>query len=152
MKKTALVTIALLAAGAGCVMAGPREDAVAPAVPPSAATTPPAEVQIKFANHGGIWDWDVVDSKTVLIQDRSRRWYKATLSVNCVDLPFEQRIGFESNADGSFDKFSTIQTRQHRCPLQSLVRTEAPVNKKAKKAGKPAPATSAPASDVKSIS
>jgi Family of unknown function (DUF6491) len=150
MKKTAMVTIALLATGVGCVMAGPREDAVAPAAP--AAATSPAEVSIKFADHGGIWDWDVVDSKTVLIQDRSRRWYKATLSVNCVDLPFEQRIGFESNPDGSFDKFSTIQTRQHRCPLQSLVRTDAPVSKKGKKAGKPAPATSAPASDVKSVS
>jgi uncharacterized protein DUF6491 len=151
MKKSALATIVLLASGAGCVIAGPREDAVAPAAPPT-AVTPPAEVQIKFADHGGIWDWDVVDSKTVLIQDRSRRWYKATLSVNCVDLPFEQRIGFESNADGSFDKFSTIQTRQNRCPLQSLVRTDAPVSKKAKKAAKPAPATSAPSSDVKSIS
>jgi hypothetical protein len=152
MKKTALGMIALLAVGVGCVMAGPREDAVTAAAPPSAAAPPPGEVQIKFANHGGIWDWDVVDSKTVLIQDRSRRWYKATLSVNCVDLPFEQKIGFESNADGSFDKFSTIQTRQHRCPLQSLVRTDAPVSKKSKKAGKPAPATSAPASDVKQIS
>jgi len=152
MKKTAVASIALLAIGAACVMAGPREDAVAPAAPPPAAATPPAEASIKFANHGGIWDWDVVDSKTVLIQDRSRRWYKAILSVNCLDLPFEQRIGFESNADGSFDKFSTIQTRQHRCPLQSLVRTDAPVSKKAKKSGKPAPATSTPASDVKSVS
>jgi len=91
-------------------------------------------VQINFANRGGIWDWDVVDSKTILIQDRARRWYKATLLVNCVDLPFEQKIGFESNADGSFDKFSTIQTRQMRCPLSSLVRTDAPAKKKSKKA------------------
>ncbi|MEA3175563.1 MAG: hypothetical protein QOF42_2974 [Gammaproteobacteria bacterium] len=115
MKRNELLLIALMAISATAV-AGPRE------------------VQIKFANRGGIWDWDVVDSKTILIQDRARRWYKATLLVNCVDLPFEQKIGFESNVDGSFDKFSTIQTRQMRCPLSSLVRTDAPVKKKSKKA------------------
>lgn len=131
MKRNELVLIALLVISAAAV-AGPREDAVAPAATP--ATAPPREVQINFANRGGIWDWDVVDSKTILIQDRARRWYKATLLVNCVDLPFEQKIGFESNVDGSFDKFSTIQTRQMRCPLSSLVKTDAPVKKKSKKA------------------
>jgi hypothetical protein len=150
--KTVLLTVTLLATAAGSAMAGPREDAVAPAAQPPAATTPPAEASIKFADHGGIWNWDVVDSKTVLIQDRSRRWYKATLSINCLDLPFEHKIGFESNPDGSFDKFSTIQTRQQRCPLQSLVRTDAPVSKKAKKAAKPAPDASAPTAEVKSTS
>jgi hypothetical protein len=137
MKSNELLLIALMVISATAV-AGPREDAVAPAAPAAPAATPaaapPREVQINFANRGGIWDWDVVDSKTILIQDRARRWYKATLLVNCVDLPFEQKIGFESNADGSFDKFSTIQTRQMRCPLSSLVRTDAPAKKKSKKA------------------
>jgi hypothetical protein len=133
MKSNELLLIALMVTSAAAV-AGPREDAVAPAAPAATpATASPREVQINFANRGGIWDWDVVDSKTILIQDRARRWYKATLLVNCVDLPFEQKIGFESNADGSFDKFSTIQTRQMRCPLSSLVRTDAPAKKKSKK-------------------
>jgi hypothetical protein len=97
-----------------------------------APSMPPREVQIHFANQGGIWDWDVLDTTTLLIEDRARRWYKAKLMVTCIDLPFEQKIGFESSPDGSFDKFSAIQTRQQRCPLISLTRTEAPA-KKAKK-------------------
>jgi hypothetical protein len=158
MKMKALLPAALILAGAASVLAGPREDAAAPAA--SAAAAPAAkplpEVQINFANHGGIWDWSVVDNKTLLIQDRSRRWYKATLLVNCIDLPFDQKLGFESNADGSFDKFSAIQTRGQRCPLISLVRTDAPVSKKSKKteAAKPAAVTPTPAptADVRPIS
>ena len=160
MKRKALAAAVLVLAGASSVLAGPRDDAAAPAASAPAAAAPAAkplpEVQINFANHGGIWDWSVVDDKTLLIQDRSRRWYKATLLVNCIDLPFDQKLGFESNADGSFDKFSAIQTRQQRCPLISLVRTDAPVSKKSKKtdAAKPASVTPTPAptADVKPIS
>jgi hypothetical protein len=145
MKKIILFLLALNAVLMAPALAGPRADDAAPA---ASATAPaaPREVQINFANHGGIWNWDVVDSTTVLIQDRARRWYKATLLVNCVDLPFEQKIGFESNADGSFDKFSAIRTRQLRCPLSSLVRTDAPAKKPKKKdapAATPAPASTA---------
>jgi hypothetical protein len=159
MKRKALLPAALILAGASSVLAGPREDATAPAASAPATAAPAAkplpEVQINFANHGGIWDWSVVDTKTVLIQDRSRRWYKATLLVNCTDLPFNQKLGFESNVDGSFDKFSAIQTRSQRCPLTSLVRTDAPVSKKSKQAdaAKPASATPPPAAtaDVRPI-
>jgi hypothetical protein len=127
VKRIQLFTLALGLAGMGSVFADPA---------------PSEEVQINFVNHGGIWNWDVVDSTTVLIQDRSRRWYKAKLRVSCIDLPFEQKIGFESNPDGSFDKFSAIRTRQQYCPLASLVRTDAPV-KSSKKAAAPAAAAKA---------
>jgi hypothetical protein len=159
MKRKALAAAVLVLAGASSVLAGPRDDAAAPAASAPAAAAPAAkplpEVQINFANHGGIWDWSVVDNKTLLIQDRSRRWYKATLLVNCIDLPFGQKLGFESNPDGSFDKFSAIQTRGQRCPLISLVRTDAPVSKKSKKTDttKPASVTPAPAptADVRQL-
>jgi hypothetical protein len=151
MKRNILLPAALILASASSVMAEPPEDAAASAASAPAAAAPAAtpqpEVQITFANHGGIWDWNVVDNRTLLIQDRSRRWYKATLMVTCVDLPFDQKLGFESNIDGSFDRFSAIQTRGQRCPLMSLVRTDAPVSKKSKKtdAAKPASVTPTPA-------
>ena len=85
-----------------------------------------SQSSIPFADHGGIVDWRVVDEKTVLIESQQRAWYKATLLARCVDLPFAQRIGFESNPDGSFDKFSAIQYRDQRCALISLVKTAAP--------------------------
>ncbi len=85
-----------------------------------------SEASIPFADRGGIFDWRVLDDKTVLIESQQRVWYKATLLAPCTDLPFAERIGFESNPDGSFDKFSSIQYRDQRCPLVSLVKTTAP--------------------------
>jgi Family of unknown function (DUF6491) len=103
---------------------------------PTSGQAPAPEAQIAFANHGGIYNWQVVDNRTVLIQSQDRKWYKATLFSSCIDLPFAERIGFESNADGSFDKFSSIQVRDQKCPLVSLVETTAPAKKvKPKKTG-----------------
>ena len=95
------------------------------------APSAPVEARIPFANQGGIIDWQVVDTKTVLVKDRSGRWYKATLFGSCFDLPSAaNRLAFQSNPNGSFDKFSTIIVRdQQRCQLSSLVATTAPSKK-----------------------
>jgi hypothetical protein len=111
----------------------PPTGQVSPAPAPAPAAPAP-QAQIPFANHGGIYDWQVVDNRTVLIQSQSRKWYKATLMSSCFQLPFAERLGFESNPDGSFDKFSTIKVHGQTCPLVSLVETTAPPKKsKAKK-------------------
>jgi hypothetical protein len=103
----------------------------------AAAPAPAAEAQIPFAKRN-IWNWQVVDDQTVLIQDQGRRWYKATLFGHCINLSFADRIGFDSNPSGTFDKFSAILVREQRCPLRSLVETTAPPKKL--KAKKPDPA------------
>jgi hypothetical protein len=106
--------------------------------------TPAPETQIPFASKGGIWSWRVVDNKTVLIESRGRKWYKATLFSNCINLPFSERMTFVPNASGSFDRFSTIRVGSQRCPLSSLVATSAPP----KKAKQPAKADAAAAGAV----
>ena len=117
--------------------------APAAAVPPAANQAPP-EGQIPFANKGGIWNWQVIDNKTVLIESRARKWYKATLFGNCINLAFAQDMAFVSNSNGTFDKFSSIRTGGQRCPLVSLVEVPAPPKKsnakKADPAAAPAPA------------
>jgi hypothetical protein len=125
-----------------CALAGGEDPAgavdVAPAAPPPAAAP---EASIPFANHGGIYDWRAVDDRTLLIESVQHKWYKATLFTPCVDLAFAERVGFESNPDGSFDKFSAIQVGSQRCPLISLTPTAAPVKKpKDKKPAAAAPA------------
>jgi Family of unknown function (DUF6491) len=105
----------------------------------AAAAAPAPEVQIPFANRN-LWNWKVVDDQTVLIQDQSRRWYKATLFGHCINLPFADRIAFDSNPGGTFDKFSAILVRGQRCPLMSLVASSAPPKKSQAKKPDPAPA------------
>jgi hypothetical protein len=110
----------------------PVPQASAPAAPAAAAApaAPSAarEVQIPFADRT-LWNWRVVDDRTVLIQDRGRKWYKATLHAPCFNLPFTQELGFEPNPTGTFDKFSAIRVREQRCPLISLVESTAPPKK-----------------------
>jgi hypothetical protein len=106
---------------------------------PADADAAAAQASIPFANHGGINDWRVVDDHTVLIQGTGRQWYKASLMTPCINLPFAQRIGFKSNPDGSFDKFSAIKLRHQTCPLTSLVKTDPPAKRsKPHKAAPPA--------------
>jgi Family of unknown function (DUF6491) len=122
---------------------------VAPAAdnpPPPAASTaaaaplPAPEVQIPFARTN-LWNWQVLDDQTLLIQDQNRRWYKATLFGRCINLPFVgDRIAFDSNPSGTFDKFSAILVRGQRCPLTSLVATTPPPKKQKAKKPDPAPA------------
>ena len=109
--------------------------AAALAVPASAAppATAPAKVEpqarIPFADHHGIYDWRVLNDHELLIQSEGGTWYKATLMGTCFDLPFAERIGFTTNPDGSFDRFSSILVRHQRCPVTSLVVTTAPTAK-----------------------
>src|ERR1700759_2726795 len=76
----------------------------------SAATPPPKEASIAFADKN-IWNWQGVDNKTVLIETVGHKWYKALLLSPCIDLPFSEKIGFESSPSGTFDKFGSIKTR-----------------------------------------
>ena len=111
----------------------------------TAPAPPETQAQIPFANHGGIYNWQVVNDRTVLIQSQNRKWYKATLLSSCLELPFAETLGFESNADGSFDKFSSLKVRGQHCPLVSLVETAAPPKKSAPhKPGPAAPSTPQP--------
>ena len=106
---------------------------------PVAAHAPaaPTEARIAFSSRN-IWNWHVVDDQTLLIQSNSRKWYLAKLLGNCPGLRFVERVGFKSNADDSFDKFSSIQVRGgQRCQLVSLAESDGPPKKPKK--GAPAP-------------
>ncbi len=113
----------------------------------SAAKTAPAEARIAFANHHGIYTWDVLNDRTMLIQSQTRQWYKATLMSPCFELPFVETMGFETNPDGSFDKFSAVKVRGQRCPLISLVESPPPAKKVKKHDFKIAPAATTHAPD-----
>jgi len=129
---------------AGLIVSVAIADTAAASDAPAAPSTPAAEARIPFANHGGVYNWQVLNDRTVLIQGQNRKWYKATLMSSCFDLPFAEQIGIESNADGSFDKFSSIKVRGRNCPLISLVES-APPPRKVKTNKKAAAAPTAPA-------
>ena len=130
MKALAIVslTVYVLAATAAGAADEPKgEVATKPASAP--ATAPAPEASIPFANHDGIYTWQVENDRSMLIQGQNRKWYRATLMSSCFDLPFAEQVAFETNPSGSFDKFSAVRVRSQRCPVTSLVETTAPAKK-----------------------
>lgn len=93
-----------------------------------AAQAAPREASIPFVNHGGIRDWTVAKG-TLYIRGSHGNWYRAELMSPCTDLPFAQRIGFETRGSDTFDKFSSIRVDGRSCQLKSLVASEPPPRK-----------------------
>ena len=139
MKRANVLRLVMLGTLSAARCLAPAADNPTPPAASSAAAAPAPEVQIPFAKNN-LWNWQVLDDQTLLIQDQSRRWYKATLFGHCINLPFANRIAFDSNPSGTFDKFSAILVRGQRCPLMSLVATTAPAKKSQAKKPEPAPA------------
>jgi hypothetical protein len=104
------------------------------AASPALAETHAAEPQasIPFVNHGGVRNFEAVDSDTLYIEDQHRHWYRAELMGYCPDLGFAQTIGFETRGPDTLDRYGTLIVRGQRCLLKSLVES-GPPPKKAKK-------------------
>lgn len=96
------------------------------------ATPPPVtakDASIPFVNSGSIWDWSADGDSAIYIQDIHRQWYHATLMGPCIDLPFAQRVGFETRGIDTLDKFGAIVVRHQRCAIQTMVKSDPPPSK-----------------------
>lgn len=102
--------------------------AALPSAPAAAEVQPQygQEARIPFAAHGGIRNFRAVGNDVLLIEARGDRWYRAELLGPCFDLRHAVALGFETNADGSFDRWSSIRTRNDVCRVQRLVRIPDP--------------------------
>ena len=130
MKALSIVSLTICALAGSAAWAADEPKTEAPAKPANAPATAPApEASIPFANHDGIYTWQVENTRSLLIQGQNRKWYRATLMSSCFDLPFAEQVAFETNPSGSFDKFSAVRVRSQRCPVTSLIETTAPAKK-----------------------
>jgi len=95
--------------------------------------------QIPFANNGGINDWRAENDRVLYVQGQNRQWYKAELMSDCIGLRFAERIGFDTEASGAFNKFSSVKVEGRTCAVTSFEKSDAPPKKekKAKDTAKP---------------
>ena len=102
-------------------MLAPLAAALAFAAPVAASPAPRvAEASIPFANHGGVYTWEVENDTTIWFQDNYRHWYKATLIGNAIDLPFAEEIGIDTRPGGSLDRWGAIIVKGRRYQLATL--------------------------------
>ena len=83
-------------------------------------------VFIPFADRGGIDDFHPVNDHVVYLRGRTQQWYKAEMFAPCSGLNFSERIGYETEADGSFDDTSSIIVDGQKCRVQKLEKSEDP--------------------------
>jgi hypothetical protein len=124
----------LVGAGAMLALAMGAAAGSAQAAAPKAEQTYGKRASIPFANSGAIRDWHADTDRSLYLRDRTGRWYHATLSGPCPSLRFQHRIGFETGPLGTFDEWSVIRTRDHRCHIDTLVTSPAPAAKGGSKA------------------
>lgn len=88
------------------------------------------EASVPFVNHGNIDDFRADGDQAVYLRVNGFDWYYARLMGPCVQLPFAERIGVETQGTDTLDHFATLIVGGQRCPLASLVKSAAPPTKK----------------------
>ncbi len=101
--------------------------AAAPAQGPGARD----EASIPFVRMNGIRDFRPVGDDVVYLQDRSFKWYRASLYQPCFRYRHVTKIGI-FGAGSTVDRFSSLLVDGQRCRIASLVRSEKPPRKKAR--------------------
>ncbi|QNN64686.1 hypothetical protein H9L12_10460 [Sphingomonas rhizophila] len=102
---------------------------LAVSLPAMAQPDAPREVSIPFAANGGIRDWEAEGDKSILLRDRTNRWYRATFVGRCPRVGYSNTLVFETDPSGTFDRFSSIKSEYGNCQVGSIVRAEAPKSK-----------------------
>ncbi|MDB5706057.1 MAG: hypothetical protein JWN66_3173 [Sphingomonas bacterium] len=102
------------------------------AIAQKAPPPPGTPASIPFVDHDGIYDFQPDGDHAVYLQDRSRKWYHATLMGPCLGLSFATRIGVKTSGSSSLDKFGSLLVDRDECRNDELL-TSGPPPKKDKK-------------------
>lgn len=104
------------------------------------AQTPPPTygkpASIPFVDMRGIEDFQADGDHAVYLQDRSRKWYHATIMGLCLGLSYATRIGVKTRGGSSLDKYGSLLVDGDECRIDELVTSGPPPKvKKAKHKG-----------------
>ena len=105
----------------------------AAAIAQKAPPPPGTPASIPFVDHDGIYDFQADGDHAVYLQDRSRKWYHATIFGPCLALPYATRIGVKTRGGSSLDKYGSLLVDGEDCRIEDLV-TSGPPPKTVKKA------------------
>lgn len=83
------------------------------------------EASIPFVRSNGILDWRADGERALYIRGGNGAWYYARTMGDCGRLRSAVTIGFETRND-QLDRYGVLMIEGWRCPLTSVVRSEAP--------------------------
>lgn len=112
--------------GLGLLLAGCASGGCPHTFDTAAADAP--EANIRFVQHGGIYDYHAVNDRLLYAQSRARDWYQVTLFAPCIGIEYANGVRFlPSDGAGTFDRFSYVSTRGQRCKVESVKQVGAPM-------------------------
>jgi hypothetical protein len=105
----------------GLMMVLPSAAAIAQPAPPAAAP----RACLEF---GEIYNWNVVDNRTLVVEDNLHRKFRVSLLGYCPNLNFKERVGFRSLgamrltclSPGDSVIVNNLGAGFQRCPIKSI--------------------------------
>ena len=91
-----------------------------------AAATPAPQASIPFFSTATSPDWRADGDKGLWLRANMPQWFYVTLNGPCSRLAAATTLGFHSSPNDEFDRFSTIVAEGELCPVQSVVKSDAP--------------------------
>lgn len=109
--------------------------AAAPAfalAPPHSAVQP-EEARIPFVGFNSIRTFHPVSDDIVYLQDHRRNWYRAALFGPCYNIQSALRLGVDTRFGSTLDNSSSFLVEGRSCRIQSLVRSDPPPSRRARR-------------------
>jgi len=102
--------------------------AVLPIAAAIAQPAPPAAAPRACLQFGEIYNWNVVDNRTLIVEDNLHRKFRVSLLGNCPNLNFKERVGFRSPgamrltclSPGDSVIVNNLGAGFQRCPIRSI--------------------------------
>lgn len=105
------------------------------AAAPAIAADRNGETVIPFMSSLNAVEWKAASDDSLYLRGPRGEWYFIRTMNRCSRLRSSPGIGFQTSAGGQLDRHGAILVQGVRCPVESIVRSEGPPAKKARKAG-----------------
>ena len=104
----------------------------AAAAPAADAAEAPGETVIPFISSLSNVEWEAVSDDSLYVRGGRGEWYFVRTMNRCSRLRQAHGIGFQTSALGQLDRHGAIMVQGVRCPVASIVRSDAPPQKRPK--------------------
>jgi hypothetical protein len=106
--------------------------AVISASAPAETVISAKETSIPFVSSNGIIDWQAAGDEALYIKAFDGFWYYVRTMGPCRRIKSSDSLGFVTSALDQLDRHGAILAGGQRCPVASVVRSDAPPPKKAR--------------------
>jgi hypothetical protein len=85
------------------------------------ANAPPTHsASVPFVRLGNIYSWKAEGTNSILIKSVNGRYYRGSFFSPCVNLPWAEAVGFDTDVRDELDKYEGITVRGESCRFRTF--------------------------------